>query len=312
MGYPEYTWRALRKTDTEQWSALSEIVADADGTTERYTADDLAEELDDPASDPETDTLAVEDEHGLLVAVGQVNSPVLRADGAVRASFVGMVHPAHRGRGIGSQLLARLERRTVQLATLRFPGVPAEPGTHVAAHVDDARRLLEAAGYGAVRYFHEMSHDLAGVAAAPDPRIEAYQQRHDSEVHLAHCDAFQTHWGFAPPDPQRWRHLYTGSRTFRPRYSLVAVGGDGSVDGYLLTYQFQPDELWVGQLGVRPRARGRGLARALLQHSLAGAACDFASVKLDVDSANADGAGQLYESVGFVAERSSVIYRKGD
>lgn len=306
----DYSWRALRKTDVEQWSALTDIVADADDTGERYAADDLIEELDDPAIDPEIDTVAVEDERGRLVAVGQVNSPVLRVDGTVRADFAGLVHPEHRGEGIGSALLARLEHRARQLAALRFPGIPVEPSTHAAAKASGARGLLETAGYQAVRYFHEMTHDLAEVAAAPDPRIEPYQPRHDSEVHLAHCDAFQTHWGFAPPDAQRWRHLYTGSRTFRPSHSGVAVSVDGSVDGYLLTYQFQPGELWIGQLGVRPRARGQGLARALLRHSLAGAAADFASVKLDVDSANADGAGRLYESVGFVAERSAVIYRK--
>jgi ribosomal protein S18 acetylase RimI-like enzyme len=306
-----HVWRPLRVADLKQWSELTDIVADADGTAERYSADDLAEELDDPATDPETDTVAVEGERGSLVAVGQVHAPVVQLDGFVRAAFAGMVHPEHRGLGIGAELLARLERRALQLAAARHPGIPVQASTHAAAQARDARRLFEAYGYDATRYFHEMSHDLSGVDAVRDPRTMPYQPEFDDEIRLAHCAAFSTHWGFAPPDEERWRHLYTGSRTFRPRCSAMAVADDGSVDGYALAYQYQPGELWIGQVGVRRRARGQGLARALLRHTLAAATPEFDIVRLDVDSANADGAGRLYESVGFVAERTAVIYRKG-
>ncbi len=297
--------------DTKPWSALTEIAADTDATSDRYSPEDLAEELEDPSIDAQSDTVAVEDESGVLVAAGQVMAPVKRLDGTVRAAFGGVVHPEHRGRGIGSQLLARLESRALQLAALRFPGVTARVSTQVGAHIADAAELIEAAGYEAVRYFHEMTHDLAGVAAADDERVEPYSAERDDDVRLAHCDAFQTHWGFAPPDADRWRHWYTGSRAFRPGYSWIAAASDGSVDGYVLSYQLQPDELWIGQVGVRPRARGQGLARAMLRQVLAMSATEYASVKLDVDSANADGAGRLYESVGFVRVRSTVVYRKG-
>jgi ribosomal protein S18 acetylase RimI-like enzyme len=89
---------------------------------------------------------------------------------------------------------------------------------------------------------------------------------------------------------------------------VLGLGADGSLEGYVLTYQYEPGELWIGQLGVRPPARGRGLARAMLLRTLALAAPTFKVAKLDVDSENADGAGRLYESVGFTRDRSSVIY----
>jgi len=307
-----YTWRALEAADTQRWSALTTIVSDTDDTDEAYGADDLAEELSDPAIDPSRDTIAVEDEDGTLVAVGQVMSPALRSDGSVRADFVGLVHPGHRGRGIGGALLDRLERRAGEAASERYPGASVRRQTHVGAQLGDARALLEANGYRATRYFHALGHRLhAGTPpAAADPRVHRYDAKRDADVHGAHCEAFSTHWGFAPPDQERWHAWHTGSRTFRQAYSVVGLGAQRDIDGYVLTYQFHPGELWIGQIGVRPAARGRGLARAMLLRTLALAASDFEIVKLDVDSENADGAGRLYESAGFTPLRTAVVYER--
>lgn len=305
-----YVWRALLVADLPGWSAFTRIVADADDTAETYPADALGEELADPGIDPAHDTVAVEDEHGTLVAVGQVLAPTVRGDGAVRASFAGFVHPAHRGRGIGSELLTRLETRAGDSAACQHPRRTVLRSTHVGSAVGDARALLEARGYRPVRHFHALGRDLGDVRAADDPRVQPYDPGRDAEVHGAHCDAFRTHWGFAPPTPERWRAWYTGSRTFRPEYSVVGLGARGAVDGYALGYQYEPGELWIGQIGVRPAARGRGLARAMLRQALAQAARDCHVARLDVDSENADGAGRLYESMGFVRERGSIVYER--
>jgi mycothiol synthase len=305
-----YSWRSLEIADTPRWSEFTKIVSDADDLDEPYSAEDLAEELDDPAIDPKRDTIAVEDEHGALVAVGQVMSPMLRPDGAVRASFAGFVHPAHRGRGIGAELLRRLGRRAGELAAQRHPGAVVRCNTHVGSSVRTAQALLAVHGYHAARYFHALGRPLDNVARTDDPRVQPYDVARDAEVHAAHCAAFATHWGFARPDEGQWRTWFTGSRPFRPAYSVVGLGADRSIDGYVLSYQYQPGELWIGQLGVRPAARGRGLARAMLLRTLAAAAPDFDVAKLDVDSENADGAGRLYASIGFAKLRGSVIYER--
>lgn len=90
---------------------------------------------------------------------------------------------------------------------------------------------------------------------------------------------------------------------------VAGVPGD-RIDGYLIACQYQPGELVIGPLGVLPTARGQGLARAMLLRCLALARPDLDVAKLDVDSENADGAGGLYESVGFTRQRSSVVYTR--
>src|SRR6266498_1012518 len=72
---------------------------------------------------------------GTLVAVGQVMAPTVRADGAVRADFAGFVHPDHRGRGIGTELLGRLQRRAGEVAAQRYPGITVVRRTHAGASV---------------------------------------------------------------------------------------------------------------------------------------------------------------------------------
>jgi ribosomal protein S18 acetylase RimI-like enzyme len=305
-----YVWRALLVADLPGWSAFTRIVADADDTGETYPTDALGEELADPGIDPAHDTVAVEDERGTLVAVGQVLAPTIRGDGVVRASFAGFVHPAHRGRGIGSELLDRLDARAGDSAARQHPRRTVRRSTQVGSAVGGARALLEGRGYHAVRHFHALGRDLGDARRVDDPRVQPYDSARDAEVHDAHCDAFRTHWGFAPPTPERWRNWYTGSRTFRPQYSVLGLGPSGAVDGYVLGYQYEPGELWIGQIGVRPAARGRGLARAMLQQALAQAAGECDVAKLDVDSENADGAGRLYESMGFLRQRGSVVYER--
>ena len=78
----------------------------------------------------------------------------------------------------------------------------------------------------------------------------------------------------------------------------------------MLSYQFEPDEIYVGQLGVVPSARRQGLGKAVLQAAIVSIAkAGVPRVALDVDSDNADGAGELYVSLGFETFRRSAVYQ---
>ena len=104
--------------------------------------------------------------------------------------------------------------------------------------------------------------------------------------------------------------MRTASRTLRPSCSPLYVL-DGEVRGYVLSYEMVPGVLYVGQVGVIPAARRQGLARRLLRWTIAAAAATPGSTpsELHVDSANGDGAGPLYEGVGFRRQRAFVVYQ---
>lgn len=305
----EYTWRPLRAGDAPSWSELTKAMSAADGTDEEFSAEDLAEELEDPSCDVERDTIAVVTPDGIVAAFGQVHQPVQRLDGGIRARFIGGVHPAHRRRGIGTELLHRLERRIGELGRSRFPGGQVRPMTGT---VPAFGPFLERRGYAVARWFHSMARSLDDSPAAPaDPRIRLYDPALDEQVRLAHVDAFAGHWDFAPPPPQRWRFWCTGARAFRAGCSPIAVADDGSVDGYVLGYSYVPGEIYFGQIGVRERVRGGGLGSALVQDALALAAgAGYTVAKLDVDSANASGAGRLYENAGFETYLNTAAYQR--
>ena len=148
----------------------------------------------------------------------------------------------------------------------------------------------------------DVDFGLSGDPLPPaDPLVQRYEPGLREAIRLAHNDAFATHWGSTAQTERAWREQLE-SRTFRPDSSTVWIE-DGDVLAYVLTYQWVDGELYVGQVGTRQRARGRGLARACLVASLHAAASSgrYASVDLSVDSENPTGAGALYESVGFAA-----------
>ena len=98
------------------------------------------------------------------------------------------------------------------------------------------------------------------------------------------------------------------SDNYDPSLWLLARDGD-EIAGISLC-DLDPDEGWIGVLGVRRPWRRRGLATALLYQS-------FRDIRergkpravLGVDAANPTGATQLYESVGMRILNESRAYR---
>ena len=124
-----------------------------------------------------------------------------------------------------------------------------------------------------------MGRDLDGPlpdvpAMPPGLTLAPYAAERDEAVRQAHREAFADHWGATPPDEQRWTRWYTGPQTFRPDVSWLVLDGE-EVAAYLLSYFWAADaeatgvrEAFVGQLGVRPAWRRRGLGGLLLATAL--------------------------------------------
>ena len=93
-------------------------------------------------------------------------------------------------------------------------------------------------------------------------------------------------------------------------FVLCSTEGD-TVLGYV-AFQIQPDGSgYIDYLGVAPEARGRGIGRVLVSDACSTlAAQGVASVHLTVRTAST-GAVRLYQSLGFVRERTIAPYRRG-
>ncbi|MFN3867403.1 MAG: GNAT family N-acetyltransferase, partial [Demequina sp.] len=283
-----------------------------DDTDEIYSAEDLAEELQEHGFDPPHDSWAVRDAE-TLVAYGQLRvSSALTAEGWARASVDGGVHPEWRGRGIGTELLTRMEPRARVLAAERHPGSPVQLRANGGKEGRDATGLLEDHGYRAVRWFTDMKRDLPGTPLpAVNARAEVFTPELAEAVRLAHNDAFATHWGSTAQSPQQWSD-FLGSRSLRAAESRVIRDDDGAVLAYALAGQWVDRELYVSLVGTRQAARGRGLARAVLEATVAAAAQHgrYDLVELSVDSDHPSGAGHLYAAVGLTPVRTTAAYAK--
>jgi GNAT superfamily N-acetyltransferase len=245
-----------------------------------------------------------------------------QADGLRLYGQVAVMAPQWRRQGIGASLHAWLESRQLETAA-EHRSAPRHAHHAFVTQGETARAaLLEKSGYRPERYFLTMErHTLNDIADFPLPaglEVRAVQPEHHRTIWDAHARAFQSHWGYVPPDEadyQRWLL----SPVFQPHLWQVAWDVQtnqvaGQVRGYI-------DDAWNAGNGrkrgwtefisVGEPWRRRGLARALISRSLrAQAATGMNESALGVDSQNLSGANRVYEDCGFVVARRNCVYRK--
>lgn len=315
----ELTWRALTPADAAGVARLLAAAEAVDDTGEHYDADDVAEELADSSLDLARDTLAAVAPDGELVAYGGLRGPAEVRD-TDRIHLDGVVLPAWRGRGLGRRLLEWGEGRAAEMHRSRHPEVPGEIGLSVPETVPAKEALARAAGYRPLRWWYDMRRELTGelppVSAGSLP-VVPYDRARDEALRQAHVEAFAGHWGSTPPDPQRWAHWYTGATAFDPTVSLLVLAGE-EIAAYLNAYHYAAEteatgvrEAYIGQIGVRPAWRRRGLGALLLSTALTGfEVAGYARSALTVDSGNATGALGLYERAGYTVTHRSVTWSR--
>jgi mycothiol synthase len=301
------------------WARLLADVEAADRTGEHYTADDLAEEMDNPEV-TELDFIgAFED--GELVGFASV-LPRGLTDGAFKVAVEGAVHPARRGAGLGTRLAEAMVARAGEVAQARRPDLPGRIVTHAPATNVPQRELLTSVGFRPQRSHLLMRRALTDVPeppAIPDGyRVREYDETRADDLRLAHNLAFDGfHPGFTPWTADGWAQWESGSRTFRPALTRLAVPeGSDEIVGYLTTHEFEGHqqatgrrEAHVARVGTVPSHRGRGLAAVLLGHCLrAYADAGYDEASLNVDAENPTGARRVYERAGFAVERESTGY----
>ena len=189
-----------------------------------------------------------------------------------------------------------------------------EHGHHeVDSYGRDARRIawLEASGFTHRRSFFDLQRGIdPPLAPAVWPggvAIARYRPGEDDEaVHaLIYVDAA---WAEVPGHTQR--SLETWRSTLTPEYRGWVARRDGRPVGWVAGRVFSDGRGWVEQLAVARSARGLGLGRALLLHSLAELREQGATtLALGVQGENENATG-LYRDVGFEVEREWRVYSR--
>ncbi|MEU2350213.1 GNAT family N-acetyltransferase [Modestobacter sp. NPDC049651] len=310
------TARPLEPGDLPAVAALLAAAEEVDDTGEHEDADDLAEALLNDLVDLARDTRVVLDGDRVVAYGDVVAPPTFR--GAFGVQLGGRVHPGRRGRGIGRALLGWQLARAAEVHAERHSGMPARVSTSLSTAMTSAEALARRAGLAPQRWFSAMERPLSDLPArreVPGVQLVPFTWDRDDEVRRAHNASFTEHYGSSERDETSWRTWFTGRRAFRPDLSVLAVE-DGAVVGYVLAYVHDSDTratgvatTYLGQIGVLPAARGRGLATASIAAALQVAAehgCGGAA--LGVDSENSSGALRLYEGLGFRTRRTHVTW----
>lgn len=308
----EVSWRTVQESDFDALHQLEREVSAQDHPHYVVSREEIADDFEMSFFDASRDSLLAEAPDGTVLAYGIVFVPPGQ-DTLVRSILPGAVRPIARGRGIGRQLFEwQVARGTEVLAASTKP-LPGWLMTFVSDGVADAARLFERFGLSIRRYFLELRHDLDTLADAPldaDLRIEQFGSEWSAATRDARNDAFRDHWGSQPTDEEGWDSFIARS-IMRADLSCLAIGtrdGVEEVAGFVLV-SVNPED-WEGTgfssayidlVGVRREWRGRGLAPALLAHSLRLVAADgLDKAVLDVDAESPTGALGLYTGLGFV------------
>jgi len=228
-----------------------------------------------------------------------------------RVIWDGYVHPAHRRKGLGSELFKSVETRAREI------GIDA---THINVDKNNtlARSLLEKLGFKVIRDSYELKYDLTQFIPSDIPTtvsIRHLEKGEEDELLTIQNRSFIGTWGFSPNTIDEI--TYTSGMSNSP-YTGILLARDGDKPiGYCWTKIETINEsadidgiARISMLGVDPDYRGKGLGRELLLTGLAYLKeNDFHFARLTVDQQN-EAAYSLYRSIGFTVCNTSLWYEK--
>ncbi|MEO6125588.1 MAG: GNAT family N-acetyltransferase, partial [Ilumatobacteraceae bacterium] len=287
-----------------------------DGVPRILEADELREELEAPEVDLASDSrLAIIAEGDLVGWIHVRHSPT--GEVQEKAFIDGTVLPARRGQGIGRTLM----EWAVPTARARLEAIdndlPKFIRLYAYEQIEDLQRLVARFGFTPVRWFEELLMPLDVRPAPTTPAgidIVAWPAGGQEEARQVKNIAFADHWGSTPSSAADWDQRVNGFGG-RPDLSFVALDADGVMVGICLSGCFPADEAltgrrdaWVDTLATLSEWRGKGVASALISHSLAAfAAADFTHSAIGVDSSSPTGASRLYRSLGYELQHRQVV-----
>jgi mycothiol synthase len=279
----DLTVRALRRDDAATVTALMAACELHDVGEVLIEEADIVGDWQRPAFDLSTQSVGVLDGERLIAY-----AEVYRARWADAA-----VHPAHRGRGIGTAL-ARWTQRVTARDGGSLVGQPVAGGSA-------SERLLVALGYRALWTSWVLELPTGAVITAqPLPEGYAVRPAHGDADHRAawvvNEDAFLEWSDRDRASFKEWSATVVDRPGYDDQQLRLVVDPSGTVVGMAFLI-VSNGCTYVDRLAVRRDQRGRGLARTLLADAFAvGRAHGGDRSELSTDSRT--GALGLYEKVG--------------
>ncbi len=249
--------------------------------------------------------------------------------GPVIYCHLGFVPPTWRRKGIGRAMLHWMQGRQRAIAS-KYKSTSASPTA--AEHVFQVSAtqyevgltaLLQSEGFKPKRYFFSMVRphldNIQDFALPAGVELRPVLPAHYRPIWDASRAAFAQHWGMGAHREEAFDAWLKDKDIFQPHLWQVAwdIASD-QVVGQIRTYiheahnrNFQRQRGWTEFVSVHTDWRKRGLARALVSHSLRTQRdAGMTESALGVDSENATGATRVYESCGFQVVKCNTVYRK--
>jgi mycothiol synthase len=237
----------------------------------------------------------------------------LEVTGKNRMDCCVFVHPQHKGRGVGSLILEKIEERAVKLAHAREGRhrlMNQVPFTNI-----KARNLLEKRDYQFTRLYERMKIVLQeepqthGVSLATNITIRPFQPNQDERtIFQVYDETFRDSWGYTEKDFTTWIQQKKGEQ-YDPKLWFI-VWEDSTPVGFLMS-RMQEDGLFIDLLGVRSQWRKQGIAQSLLLHTFNEAYIRGQNtVLLYVDSDSLTNAHRVYKQVGMKPDSQTALYAK--
>jgi mycothiol synthase len=304
------TWRPLTLDDMPQLAEMFAAAERVEPIDEHYSAEDLAEEISSPNVDLPTATTSAWD-GDRMAAYGLLR----RRDAANPVHMMRvetLVHPEYRDEAIASHLVEWFEEAGKRVHAKSFPDAPLE--LHAGANTNQhwLTDVFLKSGYEHARWFVDMRADLASLPPAkPLPEefpLVGYEDKYEALTLRARNETFADHWGSTDQSPEAWRHLVVGGKDFRADLSFLLLNpAQDKVVAMVLSAFFASDaavtgvnDLYVSHVATDASLRGRGIAGALLGHTLVQAkAKGFQRSSLNVDEDNSHRALGVYERCGY-------------